>query len=168
MGGDLRFEAFDRGRHQRSEFDCGVPELNEYLKTRLGQHARKGITRGYVLADADGLIAGYVTLSAGRLMVGITPGGHGFPPRLPLPTTLIGRLAVDARFRGRGLGSLLLVHALDLAVQTAEVVASAVVEVDAKDEPARSFYAKYGFTSLPDDPNHMYLPMDVARRLLSG
>jgi ribosomal protein S18 acetylase RimI-like enzyme len=163
----LRFEQFDKSRHKRDDFDCGVAALNDFLKTKLGQHARKDITRGYVLAAADGTIAGYFTLSAGRLQVGVIPDGHGYPVRLPLPTTLIGRLAVDKRFRGRGLGEMILVHALRLAVDACETVASAVVEVDVKDPVAQAFYARYGFKSLPDDSLHMYLPMADARTLMA-
>jgi len=164
---ELRFEAFDRDRHDRGSFDCGVGPLNDYLKARLGQPSRKDVTRGDVLATPEGRIAGYFTLSAGRLMISVTPEGHGFPPRLPLPTTLIGRLAVDATFRGRGLGEALLIHAMRLAVETSKIVASALLEVDAKDEPVRAFYTRYGFSSLPDDPNHMYLPMDAAARAIA-
>lgn len=167
MDPDLRFERFDKARHNRAAFDCGVAPLNDFLRTKLGQLSRRSVTRGYVLAAPDGRIAGYFTLAAGSLRVGIIPEGHGFPVMLPLPTTLIGRLAVDTGFRGRGLGEALLVHALKLAVETAEIVASAVVEVDAKDEQSRSFYAKYGFEGLADDALHMYLPMADARALVS-
>jgi len=162
---DLRFEPFDKGRHDRAAFDCGVEPLNVYLKIHLGQHTRKHITRGYVFATPDGRIAGYVTLAAGRLMVGVVPEGHGFPARLPLPTILVGRLAVDKTFRGRGLGEALLMHALRVAVETSELIAAAVIEVDAKDESARAFYTKYGFKGLPDDALHMYLAMATAKGL---
>ncbi len=94
------------------------------------------------------------------------PRGHGFPAKMPLPTTLLGRLAVDQSFRGRGLGGALLMHALKIALEASRTIASAVIEVDAKDVPSQSFYAKYGFQSLPDDPLHMYLPMATARELI--
>lgn len=166
MGDGLRFEPFDRHRHDRESFDCGVDALNEYLKTRLGQHIRKGLTRGHVLATAEGRIAGYFTLAASRIAVSVGPDGHGFPARIALPTTLIGRLAVDLAFRGQGLGGALLVHALRVATQISETIASAAIEVDAKDDQSRSFYAKFGFESLTDDRLHMYLPMATARELV--
>lgn len=160
---DLRFELFDKNRHRRKSFDCGQPKLNDYLKTRLNQHMKRGIAVGYVLADGNGNIAGYVTLSAGHLPITVIPPGHGFPPQLPLPTTLIGRLAVDRSFQGRGLGGDLLIHALRIAVRTAETVASAAIEVDAT---ARKFYERYGFVQLPDDEQHQYLPMAAAKALI--
>ena len=66
------------------------------------------------------------------------------------------------------LGEMLLIRALTLAVQTAQTVAAAVIEVDAKDAKSQAFYAKYGFKRLPDDALHMYLPMATARELLAG
>ena len=166
MAEALSFERFDKKQHQRGSFDCGQPALDDYLKTKLNQQMRRGVTGGYVLADADGRIAGYVTLSAGELPITVIPAGHGYPPQMPLPTTLIGRLAVDRSFRGQGLGGDLLIHAIRLAVQTAEQVASAVIEVDALDESARKFYEHYGFSSLVDDQLHLYLPMADAKALV--
>lgn len=166
MAEHLRFERFDRARHNRDLFDCGIPALNEYLQTRLNQQMRRGVTVGYVLASLEGRIAGYVTLSAGEIPVGVIPEGHGFPVKLPLPTTLIGRLAVDKEYQGQGLGGDLLIHAIRIAVETAEQVASAVIEVDAIGDRARRFYEHYGFASLPDDQKHLYLAMSDARELI--
>ena len=89
MADPLRFEPFDKARHDREHFDCGVPALDEYLKTKLGQHGKRGLTRGYVLASHDGKLAGYFTLAASRITVSVIPDGHGFPAKMPLPTTLM-------------------------------------------------------------------------------
>ncbi len=167
MAESLRFEPFDRTRHDRSRFDCGVRSLNEYLRTSLGQHGRKDLTRGYVAADTDGKVMGYFTLAAGRLSVSVLPERGGLPARMPLPTTLLARLAVDTSWRGRGLGAALLAYALRVAVEGAKTIASAVIEVDAKDDAARSFYARFGFRRLADDPLHLYLPMESARRAIA-
>jgi ribosomal protein S18 acetylase RimI-like enzyme len=163
---ELRFERFERARNKRELFDCGEPGLNEYLKTRLNQQMKRGVTLGYVLAMDDGRVAGYVTLSNGELPVGVIPEGQGFPVRLPLPTRLVGRLAVDKTFQGRGLGGDLLIHAMRVAIRAAEAVASAVIEVDALNEQARRFYEHYGFARLPDDELHLYLPMTDAEALV--
>ena len=163
----LRFEPFDRRRHDRSGFDCGVAPLNTYLCTSLGQHGRKDLTRGYVAADAEHRVVGYFTLAAGRLSVSVLPSRGNLPARMPLPTTLLARLAVDRSWQGRGVGGALLAYALRVAVRAADEIASAVIEVDAKDDTARSFYARHGFQSLVDDRLHMYLPMETARRVVA-
>lgn len=166
MAEPLRFEPFDRKRHDRSRFDCGVAALNEFLRISLGQHGRKDLTRGYVAADAGNCVVGYFTLAAGRLSVSVFPERGGLPAKMPLPTTLLGRLAVDTAWQGRGIGAALLAYALRVAVDGAESIASAVIEIDAKDHAARSFYAKFGFRSLTDDRLHMFLPMDTARQAI--
>jgi ribosomal protein S18 acetylase RimI-like enzyme len=162
----LRFEPFDRKHHDRSGFDCGVAALNEYLRSSLGQHGRRDLTRGYVAVESGNRIVGYFTLAAGRLSVSVFPEGGGLPAKMPLPTTLLGRLAVDKAWQGRGLGAALLAYALRVAVAGAESIASAVIEVEAKDDAARSFYAKFGFRSLKDDRLHMFLPMETARQAI--
>lgn len=167
MAEPLRFEPFDRKRHDRSRFDCGVAVLNEYLRSILGQHGRRDLTRGYVAADAGKVVVGYFTLAAGRLSVSVFPERGGLPAKMPLPTTLLGRLAVDKAWQGRGTGASLLAYALRVAVVGAEAIASAVIEVEAKDDTARSFYARFGFRSLADDRQHMYLPMETARKAIS-
>lgn len=167
MAEPLRFEPFDRTRHDRIRFDCGVAALNQYLRTSLGQHGRKDLTRGYVAADVGNCVVGYFTLAAGRLSVSVFPERGGLPATMPLPTTLLGRLAVDAAWQGRGIGAALLAYAFRVAVEGAEAIASAVIEVDAKDDTARSFYARFGFRSLTDDQLHMYLSMETARQLIA-
>ena len=165
MNEPLRLEPFDKGKHDRSRFDCGVAQLNAYLRTSLGQHGRKDLTRGYVLATDSGAVAGYFTLSAGRLQVGVLPEPGKLPARMPLPTTLLARLAVERGWQGQGIGGVLLVHALRIAVTGADMIAAAVIEVEAKDDVARSFYGHFGFRSLKDDRLHLYLPMETARTL---
>jgi len=86
-------------------------------------------------------------------------------PRLDVPVVLIGRLAVDRRVRGQGLGAMLLVDALRRSLQISEQVGIRAVEVDAFDDAARNFYLKFGFRSLLDDPRHLFLPMHEIRKL---
>lgn len=163
----LRFELFDKKKHDRGSFDCGVEELTTYLKKTLGQHARKDVTRGYVLADSEGKIAGYITLSSSLLRVEVIPEGKGYSTRMPLPAALLGRLAVDLSFQGKGLGSRLLIEAFRLALATSETIGTAVIEVDAKDQSAKNFYSHFGFQSLVDDDRHMYIPMKTVRKALN-
>lgn len=164
MADPLRFEPFDRKRHDRSRFDCGVAALNDYLRTSLGQHGRKNLTRGFVAADAGNCVVGYFALAAGRLGVSVLPERGRLPAKMPLPTTLLARLAVDKAWHGRGIGAAIVAYALRVAVQGAETIASAVIEVDAKDDTARAFYARFGFRSLTDDRLHMFLSMETARQ----
>jgi len=150
-------------RHDRSAFDCGVEELNAYLKKYSGQHERRGISRTYVaVEESEKPALGYYSISSGAVAFDIVPEKL---PRHPVPVALIGRLAVDKSARGHGLGEMLLVHALRSAQRASEVVGIYGVVVDAWDEAARKFYLKYGFNELRDDRLHLYLSMKVIRQL---
>jgi GNAT superfamily N-acetyltransferase len=75
-------------------------------------------------------------------------------PRYPLvPATLLGRLAVDQTYQGRGYGRFLLADALFRAVRSE--IASFAIIVDAKDEAARRFYERESFLPLPEQPRKL-------------
>lgn len=86
-------------------------------------------------------------------------------PRLDVPVVLIGRLAVDRSVQGQGLGAMLLIDALNRALQISLQVGIRAVEVDAIDATARSFHLKFGFRPLLDDPRHLFLPLHEIRTL---
>ncbi|MEK6288361.1 MAG: GNAT family N-acetyltransferase [Acidobacteriota bacterium] len=149
--------------HDRSEFDCGVGELNVYLQKYASQHQRKGVGRTYVATEDDPeRVLGYYTISAGAVDFDTVPENL---PRHPIPVVLIGRLAVDIGARGRGLGETLLIHALGSAQRVAEIAGVYAVVVDALDKQAKSFYLKYGFKELADDHLHLYLPVRTINKL---
>jgi GNAT superfamily N-acetyltransferase len=121
----------------------------------------------FVLVLADGIIDGYYTLSA--IAVKLTelpdPAVHCLP-RYPLvPATLLGRLAVDRRFQGKGYGRLLLADALCRA--TRREIASFALIVDAKDDGARRFYERESFLPLADQPMKLFRPAADIRQLFT-
>ncbi len=82
-----------------------------------------------------------------------------------LPTTLLGRLAVDTQFRRQGLGELLLMDALQRCYVLSEQIGSIAVIVDPLDEEAAAFYQQYGF--IPLESGRMFLPMKTVAALFS-
>ena len=86
-------------------------------------------------------------------------------PCIDVPVVLLGRLAVDRSMQGQGLGSLLLIDALRRIVHVANEVGVRAVEVHAIDDNARNFYLHYGFVPLRDDLRHLFVPLDVVRKL---
>ena len=153
--------------HDRSAFDCGQPMLNEWLKDRAGQFDRRNLSRTFVATRPEEvLVVGYYAVSTHRVVYEALPAAEAKGlPRLDVPVVLIGRLAVDHTVQGQGLGALLLVDALRRSLQISEQVGIRAVEVDALDDAARSFYLKFGFRSLLDDPRHLFLPMHEIRKL---
>jgi GNAT superfamily N-acetyltransferase len=162
--GQLRVEALGP-QHDRGAFHCGVEPLDRYFLNQAGQDARKNVAAPFVLVLPDGDVAGYYTLSATGLKLDELPDAVTRRlPRYPLiPATLLGRLAVDLRFRGLGYGRFMLADALHRAVRSE--IASFAVVVDAKDDAARRFYLRESFLALPDQPKRLFLPMREIAKL---
>lgn len=158
----LPFRIEPLGRHDRSEFCSGSEPLDRYFRTQVSQDVRRRVTACYVAVSCDDdWVAGFYTLSAAQVCLRQLPQQlQKKLPRYPVvPAVRIGRLAVDRRFQGQGLGSALLVDALFRAIN-ADIAAYAAI-VDAKDDRAVAFYRHHGFLDL--DPNQRILFIPLAR-----
>lgn len=154
-------------QHDRANFDCGHSTLNAWLKERAGQFDRQDFSRTFVAVQPSlQAVLGYYALSNHRVIHEVLPldEAKGLP-RLDVPVVLLGRLAVDRSMQGLGLGSFLLIDALRRVQQIAEHIGVRAVEVDAIDDMARSFYMKFGFKPLLDDPRHLYVSTQLIRKL---
>jgi GNAT superfamily N-acetyltransferase len=158
----FRIEPLDTSRHDRANFECGVEELDRYLKTQAAQDMRRKASAVFVMTplDAPSQIAGYFTLSAMALeQTDVPKAARRHIPRYPLVSaTLIGRLAVAKERQGQGLGSILLASALRKAYDNADVVGSSMIVVEAIDERAVRFYEAHGFVRLPESMR-LIIPM---------
>ncbi len=156
-------ELYDPARHERQGFSCGEPSLDSYLHTQATQDIKRRAAALYVLTDTEGggLIRGYYTLSACSVhLSGIATSTQKKLARYPdVAGALIGRLAVDTRSKGSGLGAMLLRHALHRCLEQSRELAIAVVVVDALNESAQRFYERYGFQVLSGTGNRLYLPL---------
>ncbi len=85
----------------------------------------------------------------------------------PVPVILLGQLAVDLDYQGRGLGSDLLVDAARRALAAADLIGARAIIVQAYDEQAKSFYERFGFRPFSDlEPLMMVLRMGELRALI--
>lgn len=160
-------EPFDRLWHDRSGFDCGIPILDEWLTTKVSQFEKKDLARTYVLVETgSSLVKGYYALSNHTVAYESLPGDQAKGlPQIDMPVVLIGRLAVDRSVQRQKLGELLLIDALRRAEFLASKIGILAVEVDAINEAAKLFCERYGFLTLADDPQHLFLPMSIIRKL---
>ncbi len=152
--------------HDRSRFDCGVSELNSFLKTIARQHGIKGISRTFVLSDQEkpAIIIGYFTLTLCEVRPEHLPGTYAKKyPQHELPAVRLARLAVSLRYQGKSYGGLLLAEAIHRTVLIAEQAGLIGLFVDAKDKRAHTFYEKYGFVSLPGHTLQLFLPLETLR-----
>ena len=164
---DWREEAIGR-RHDRRSFDCGSPELNEYLVRYARQNQEFGIARTFVAVvnEEPNRVLGYYSLTVvGIDKANLPPEAAKRFPNYPIPVTRLARLAVDRGMQGQGLGEDLLIDALHRCLRVAREVSIVAVLVDAKHEQAKGFYARYEFESLPGRPLTLWLPMASVRRL---
>lgn len=155
--------------HDRVAFNCGIDVLNRYIREQAGQDSTKKIAATFVLiGNTPVKIAGYYSLSSTSINVGELPEAVAKKlPRYPLmPATLIGRLAVDRRYQGRGCGELLLVDALKRSLVSTKQIGSVAVVVDAIDDSAKAFYAHFQFILLEGFSHRLFLPMKVIENLL--
>ena len=154
-------------RHDRPEFSCGHPSLDEFLTRYASQNQRSGISRSFVAVEAGRhTVGGYYTLAAGSVRVAsLTQTQPKRIPQYAVPVVLLGRLAVDARAQGRGLGSHLLLDALARVVRVRKQLGVHAIEVTAIDDRAKRFYSKYGFMELLDDPHHLFISLGTVRKL---
>jgi ribosomal protein S18 acetylase RimI-like enzyme len=145
--------------HKRKEFSSGVEPLDRYLRELATQDMRRRISNCFVACNDAGTIAAYYTFAAGSLPLADLPADE--TKRLPrygvFPAGLIGRLAVDERFRGLRLGSALVMDAARRA-STADSAIFALI-VDAKDEQAVSFYQHLGFRPFNSRPMSLFMPI---------
>lgn len=142
-------------------FRCGRSVLDDYIRRYASQDARRDVARVFVATPADDeqRLAGFFTLSAGSVACAELPDSLARRlPKYPVPVALIGRLAVDSEFHGKGLGSLLLADACRKVAQASAVLAVAGIVVDAKDEAAAALYAHFGFAPLPGQRGRLLLP----------
>lgn len=154
--------------HKKSDFSCGNEMLDSYLHKQANQDIKRKLSACFVVSEKETqLIKGYYTLSSSSIPLDFVP--NQIQKKLPksyttIPTTLLGRLAIDSLFQGQGLGKILLIDALKRTHEISTTIGSFAVIVDPIDRIAENFYSKYGFIQLPDS-GKMFLPMKTISQL---
>lgn len=156
--------------HDRRAFSSGVDALDRYFREQAGQDSRRSGTVVHVLVDtATKEILGYYTLTNATIQLAELPpeAAKKLPRYRILGAVLIGRLAVDQRHQGKGIGTLLLHDAFMRCLEVAEVSASTAIVVDPKDDAARAFYAHHDFAPVVgDETGRMYILLATVPKAL--
>ena len=154
--------------HNRKQFGCAEPELDEYLARYARQNHESGVARTFVAIDPQKPteVLGYYSLTVGNLEKANFPA-HGVKrlPNFPVAIARLARLAVDKAMQGHGLGEDLLIDALLRCLKIADNAGIFAIVIDAKHERAKAFYARYEFESLPDQPLTLWLPLKALKHL---
>lgn len=158
---------YDKVRHgeARKAFDCGTPDLNHYFQVQMSQDLRSRFTSCFVADNEEGVIIGYYTLASSAFSLAELSEEQKKELKVRgyqnAPAALMGRLAVDVRFKGQGFGGVLLADALDKVMGSG--VGTFAVIVDAKDNNAKQFYEHNGFIPFPTNAMSLFLPLSGLR-----
>ncbi len=159
-----------QSHHDRSDFDCGSAALNDFLARQARQNADRniGVTHVAVARHGDPKIYAYYTLVTRTVETGNSSAEK--LPRAEVGVVLLGRLGVDKDAQGKGLGRLCVLRVIRQVVKAAEDIGIYALVLDAKDENARRWYHRldFGFQTLSDDPNHLYLPVETMRNAIAS
>ena len=152
--------------HEVASFACGKPALDRWLKARALANQERGFTVVMVV-HAAGRVVGYYGLAPTAVLPVTMPRSirTGQSPS-PVPCLLLGQLATDLGWAGRGIGTALLAHALRRCVAGAALIGGRAVVVSALDEEAARFWARWGFMASRDDPLVLFRSIpDIAASL---
>ncbi len=164
--GDWTIEPL-KASHKRSEFSCGYPSLDDFLQKYAGQYGRRKLGTTYVaVAVGQSCVLGYYTLAPSHFQFTNAPAEllKGLPKH-PVPSLLLARLAVTEQEHGKGLGRYLLLGAFERCLRVASEVAFRAIEVEAIDDSAAAFYAKYGFVPFPTDPHPLAIAVETVQQI---
>lgn len=153
------------GHHTLSEFRSGEPDLDEWLVRRALANQASGASRSYVVTVGDQVI-GYYALATGSILAAQAPGRVKRNMPDPILVMVLGRLAVDQRWQGKGLGRALLRDAILRTLQAAEIAGIRAILVHALHEKAAAFYRHAGFLPSPIDERILMLTLKDVRSAL--
>ena len=171
----FRIESLDPEKHDRSRFDCGVEQVNNYFKKTANKLRKAGNTAVYVMTDTHGGLAGFYAMNAHAVHYAELPDqyrrtapGHG-----SIPAVYISMIGRDVKYRGLGIGEDLLIDALYRASRASRSgYAAAVIMLDVLDcgDPQKTanrkvIYERFQFQAFPSNPLRMFMPMRMADAL---
>jgi GNAT superfamily N-acetyltransferase len=153
-------------QHDLDAFDSGVPPLDEWLKRRARRNEAEGASRTFVLCEGVRVV-GYYSLAASSVMHTAATGKIRRNMPEPVPVVLLGRLAIDRAWQGKGLGADLLRDAVLRVAAAAGTIGVRGFLVHAISQDAKAFYERHGFLASPVDPMALMITLEDARKALT-
>ena len=154
--------------HDVSGFSCGKPSLDRWLKTRALSNQEKGFTAVLVGHEANRVRGNYGLAPTAVLPATLPRTVRTGQPPDPVPCLLLGQLAADQNYIGKGIGTGLLKHALQRCVMAANLIGGRALIVNAVDVEAAHFWRRRGFIPSKDDPLILFRSLaDIAASITS-
>ena len=152
--------------HQVTAFDSGESALDDWLVRRALANQASGASRTFVTCE-DERVCGYYALASGAVTLSSAPGRFKRNMPDPIPVILLGRLAVDRAWHGRGVGRSLFRDAALRVSQAADIVGIRGIVVHALSDNARRFYLALGFVECPNEPLVLVVTLQDLRAALA-
>jgi GNAT superfamily N-acetyltransferase len=150
-----------------SQFSCGDDHIDQWLKRYAVANHFGGGARTYVTLRESQVVGFYALAATSIQRADATPRAARTMPQ-PVPAILLGRLGVDQKEAGHGLGTFLLQDAILRTLEAADVIGVRVLLVHAASEDARRFYVNRGFEPSPTDTMHLMVLLKDVRANLGG
>ena len=151
--------------HDCSNFNSGTAILDEWLKRRALDNLKSAASRSYVICPTGSTeVIGYYALSMGQIFGHAVVGSmrRNMPPQIP--SVILGRLAIDRNWQGKGLGRALLADAVRRSLRAANEVSARLIIVHAISPAAESFYLHHGFTRMPTESPTLAFDLNKAQK----
>jgi GNAT superfamily N-acetyltransferase len=163
--GVTRVERYDPVRHDVPGFTCGTESLDRWLVRYAGQSQRRDAARTFAATTDGAIVSGYYSLVAGQIThdEATDAARRGLSRHFPIPVAILGRLAVDQRRHGQGIGAALLNDALRRVSYATELIAVRAVVVHALGDEAADFYRRFGFRALSTMPLTLMITLGELR-----
>ena len=124
--------------------------LDEWLRQRALANMAMVASRTYVVCPADSRrVIGFYALCMGQILNQEATGAMRRNMPRQVPAVILGRLAIDRNWQGKGLGAALLHDAVKRSLRAATEVSARLLVVHAISPAAETFYRHFGFTRLP-------------------
>jgi GNAT superfamily N-acetyltransferase len=142
--------AYLTARHDLEDFQSGEEALDSWLRDRALDNMATGASRIYVICPSSSLkVIGYYAICMGQILNQDVTGSMRRNMPRQIPAVILGRLAIDKKWQGEGLGKALLNDAVQRSARAAQEVSARLLIVHAISAQAETFYLHHGFIRLP-------------------
>ncbi|MDV8065546.1 GNAT family N-acetyltransferase [Rhodococcus sp. IEGM 1366] len=153
--------------HALDEFCCEDPDMDKWFINSSRQQDSAGGCAVHVCVNADERVVGFFTLTSIEIRGDSVSKGASSGMTI-VPSTLLGRLALDGDLRGQGIGAILMLEALHATCLSTKYVASRLAVLDAKNEKLVERYKELGFNPTKTDPLRMWMRISTAKKTLEA
>jgi len=154
-------------QHSIDDFCSGDISLDAWLQRRALKNQITNASRTFVVCDGVEVLA-YYALAASAITTAAATGKFKRNMPDPIPVVVLGRLAVDQRMQGQGLGRALVRDAAFRAAQSADVIGIRGMIVHALSLDAKQFYHHMGFEASPLDPMMLMITLADLKHALGS